>query len=74
MLMGASDDVARPALCDTVVKGAPPNALRSILYPDALHAFDVRSLPERAKYPFGTLGYNADAAKASWVTVLDFLK
>jgi dienelactone hydrolase len=57
-----------------VVKGVPPNTLRSILYPDALHSFDVRSLPERAKYPFGTLGYNAEAAGASWATVLDFLK
>jgi dienelactone hydrolase len=74
LLMGASDDVARPTLCDPVVKGVPPNTLRSILYPDALHSFDVRSLPERVKYPFGTLGYNAEAAGASWATVLDFLK
>jgi dienelactone hydrolase len=74
MLMGAIDDVARPALCEAVAKGAPPNTLRSISYPDARHSFDVRSLPERAEYPFGTVGYNAEAAKASWATVLDFLK
>jgi dienelactone hydrolase len=74
MLMGAIDDVARPAVCDTVVKGAPPNSLRTILYPDARHAFDVRSLPERDEQPFGTIGYNAEAANASWATVLDFLK
>lgn len=72
--MGAIDDVARPVLCDTVVKGVPPDAIRSILYPDARHSYDVRSLPERADYPFGTLGYNAGAAKASWATVLDFLR
>jgi dienelactone hydrolase len=56
------------------VKGAPPNSLRTILYPDARHAFDVRSLPERDEQPFGTIGYNAEAANASWAAVLDFLK
>jgi dienelactone hydrolase len=74
MLLGAIDDVARPATCDPVVKGAPPNSLRTILYPDARHAFDVRSLPERDEQPFGTIGYNAEAANASWAAVLDFLK
>jgi dienelactone hydrolase len=74
MLMGAIDDVARPALCDTVVKEAPLNRIRTIVYPNARHSFDMRSLPDRAEYPFGTLGYNAEAATASWVTVLDFLR
>jgi dienelactone hydrolase len=74
MLMGAADDVARPVACDAVVKGAPANTLRMMLYPDALHAFDSRGLPERAEYPFGTIGYNAAAAQASWATVLDFLR
>ena len=74
MLMGAIDEVARPAACDTVVKGAPLNSLRAILYPNAFHGFDSRGLPERAEYPFGTIGYNAEAAKASWATVLDFLR
>jgi hypothetical protein len=35
--------------------------LRTVLYPNARHAFDVRSLPERAE--FGRIGYNADAAQ-----------
>jgi dienelactone hydrolase len=72
MLMGAIDEVARPALCDPVIKGAPPDSLRTVLYPNARHAFDVRSLPERAE--FGRIGYNADAAQASWTTVLEFLR
>ena len=72
MLMGAMDEVALPALCDQAMKGAPPNSLHTVLYPNARHAFDVRSLPERAE--FGRLGYNADAAKASWAAVLDFLQ
>ena len=74
MLLGAVDDVALPALCDTVVKGAPPNSLRTIVYPDARHAFDFPNLPERVEQPFGTIGYNAEAARASWATVLDFLR
>jgi dienelactone hydrolase len=72
MLMGAKDEVALPALCDQVMKGAPPNSLHTVLYPNARHAFDVRSLPERTE--FGRLGYNADAAKATWAAVLDFLQ
>jgi dienelactone hydrolase len=74
MLMGTDDEVARPALCDTVARNAPPNGVRTIIYPNARHAFDVRSLPARAELPFGTIGYNADAADASWATVLDFLR
>jgi len=72
MLMGAIDEVARPALCDPVIKGAPPNGLRTVLYPNARHAFDVRSLPERAE--LGRIGYDADAAQESWTTVLEFLR
>jgi dienelactone hydrolase len=74
MLMGEIDDVARPALCDTIVQQAPPGGLRAVVYANARHAFDIHSLPERAEYPFGTLGYNAEAATASWAAVLDFLR
>jgi dienelactone hydrolase len=72
MLMGALDEVAIPALCERVIKGVSPNALRSVLYPNARHGFDMRNLPERGE--FGRLGYNADAAKASWTAVLEFLR
>jgi dienelactone hydrolase len=72
MLMGAMDEVALPALCDRAIKGAPPNSLHAVLYPNARHAFDVGGLPERAE--FGRLGYNAEAAKASWTAVIDFLR
>jgi dienelactone hydrolase len=71
MLMGAMDEVALPDLCDRAMKGAPPNSLHSVLYPNARHGFDMRGLPERAE--FGRLGYNAEAAKTSWLAVLDFL-
>ena len=72
MLMGAMDEVAIPALCDRALQGAPQNSLHSVLYPNARHGFDMRGLPERAE--FGRLGYNAEAARASWMAVLDFLR
>jgi dienelactone hydrolase len=72
MLMGARDEVALPALCDRAVRGAPPGSFRMVLYPGAHHGFDIRSLPERAE--FGRLGYQAEAAKASWTAVLEFLQ
>jgi len=72
MLMGAIDEVAIPALCDRVIKGVPSTNLRAIVYTNARHGFDMRSLPERTE--FGRLGYNPEAAKASWTAVLEFLR
>ena len=72
ILLGAIDEVAIPALCDRVAKGVPSTALRTIVYPHARHGFDMRNLPERTE--FGRLGYNAEAAEASWTTVLEFLR
>ena len=72
MLLGAIDEVAIPALCDRVAKGVPSSTLRTIVYPNARHGFDMRNLPERTE--FGRLGYNPEAARASWTTVLDFLR
>lgn len=74
MFLAADDDVARPAQCDPVAKGAPPGSLRVSTYADAHHAFDVRSLPRREQRPFGTLGYNAEAATDSWQKVREFLR
>ena len=42
MPLGAADDVASPALCTAVAKGAPPESLRVITYPNARHGFDHR--------------------------------
>jgi dienelactone hydrolase len=74
MLLGAIDDIAYPALCDAIVKGMPPEKLRTNTYPNARHGFDMRGLPERADQPSGAPGYNAEADKAAWAVVLDFLK
>ena len=74
MLLGGKDDVAYPSLCKPVVDGVPTDRLRVITYPDARHGFDIRGLSERSDQPPGAPVYNVEAAKASWVTVLDFLK
>jgi dienelactone hydrolase len=72
MLLGEKDDVAYPALCDPVVKNMPADRFRVITYPNARHGFDMRGLPEHNPSP-GTPAYNADAAKASWAAVVNFL-
>jgi dienelactone hydrolase len=74
MLLGGIDDVAPPALCTAVAKGVAPEKLRMITYANARHGFDMRGFPEHADRPSGTPEYNAEAAKASWEAVIDFLK
>ena len=74
LLLGEKDDIAFPNLCNAVVNGMPPDKLRTITYPNARHGFDMRGLPDRPDQPSGAPGYNADAARASWSAVLDFLK
>jgi dienelactone hydrolase len=74
MLLGQIDDIALPVLCDAVAKGMPSNKLHVIAYPNARHGFDMRGLPERADLPSGSPAYNAEAADASWLTVLRFLR
>jgi dienelactone hydrolase len=74
MLLGGSDDVASPALCDAIAKGVPADRLRVITYPNARHGFDLRGLPEGSGQPAGAPVYSAEAADASWTAVRDFLK
>ena len=72
MLLGAIDEVALPSLCEALVKKAPADSVRTIVYPGARHAFDVQSLPQRTE--FGGAGYNAEADQGSWAAALDFLR
>ena len=46
MLLGEADDIASPALCNTVTKGVPAEKLKVITYPNARQGFDMRGLPE----------------------------
>jgi len=73
MLLGGKDDIAYPSLCKPVVDGVPADRLTVITYPDARHGFDIRGFQGRADQR-GAPVYNPEAAKASWATVLDFLK
>ena len=72
MLLGAADDIAPPALCDSVAKGMPQEKLRVITYPGARHGFDQRGLSETRTS--GAPAYNMEAAKASWAAVVEFLR
>jgi dienelactone hydrolase len=72
MLLGAADDIASPALCNAMAKGAPAEKLKVITYPNARHGFDMRGLPETQVT--GAPAYNPKAAVASWAAVLEFLK
>jgi dienelactone hydrolase len=44
-----------------------------ITYDNARHGFDMRGLSGNADRPSGAPAYNAEAAKASWAAVIDFL-
>jgi dienelactone hydrolase len=72
VLLSAAHDIAPPALCNTVAKGAPAEKLQVITYPNARHGFDIRGLPETQVA--GAPAYNREAATASWAAVLEFLK
>jgi dienelactone hydrolase len=74
VLLGGKDDIAPPALCHAISKGVAPEKLRMITYDNARHGFDMRGLPGNADRPSGAPGYNAEAARASWAAVIDFLK
>jgi len=73
MLLGGKDDIAYPALCKPITDGVPADRLRVVTFPDARHGFDMRGFPATADTA-GAPAYNAEAAKASWATVMDFLR
>jgi dienelactone hydrolase len=75
MLLAGDDDVAPGKACqDAVRKNATPAAVKTVVYPGALHAFDVAELPARTQYPSGTIGYHPQAAAAAWAEVQNFLR
>jgi len=75
MLLAGDDTVARPAGCqEAAQKIANPDVVKAVIYPDALHCFDMSELPPRTYYDFGTIGYHPQAAAAAWEEIERFLQ
>jgi dienelactone hydrolase len=74
MLLGGDDEMTPAALCQEAARRvAVPAAVKIVVYPGALHAFDVPELPARMRYGFGAIGYQPEAAAAAWREVERFL-
>lgn len=75
ILLGADDDMTPPQLCQDAVKQvAAPASVKVVVYPGALHGFDVSELPAKIRYGFATMGYHPEAAAASTREVEQFLR
>jgi dienelactone hydrolase len=75
MLLGGDDDMTPAALCQEVAKNvAAPAIVKIVVYPGALHGFDVPELPAKKRYGFATIGYHPDAAAAARKEMEQFLK
>jgi dienelactone hydrolase len=74
MLLGGSDEMTPANLCEEVVKRtAAPAAVKVVVYPDALHAFDVAELPARMRRGLATIGHQPQATAAAWEEIWRFL-
>jgi dienelactone hydrolase len=74
MLLGGADDMTPAALCEEVTKKvSAPAAVKIVVYPGALHAFDVPELPAMVSYGLATIGHHPQAAAAARVQVEQFL-
>jgi dienelactone hydrolase len=75
MLLGGSDDIAVPSVCEALVDKAPiKQHLIVEKYQGARHGFDVVNAPPIMDIGGGmTIGYQQQAADASWQAILNFL-
>lgn len=76
MLLGGSDDIAIPSVCEELVDSvAIKQHITVENYPGARHGFDVQDAPPMLESGNGkTVGYQKEAAEASWQAILEFLK
>jgi dienelactone hydrolase len=75
MLLGGADDMTPAEPCqELVAKLAVPAATKLVVYPGALHAFDVPELPAKMRYGFATIGYHPQAAAAARKEIEQFLR
>lgn len=75
VLLGGSDDIADPAICEELVASATIEQQITVnIYPGARHGFDIKDAPPMLDIGNGmTIGYQREAAEASWVSILQFL-
>lgn len=75
LLLGGSDDIADPTVCEGLVASATTAKQITINnYPGARHGFDIEDAPPILDIGGGmTVGYQKEAAEASWVSILKFL-
>ena len=76
MLLGGSDDIAIPSVCEELVDSvAIKQHITVENFPSARHGFDVQDAPPMLESGNGkTVGYQKEAAEASWQAILEFLK
>ncbi len=75
MLLGGDDDTTPAKPCQEVAnRVAAPATVKIVVYPGALHAFDVPELSAKKRYGFGTIGYHPEAAAAARKEVEQFLR
>jgi dienelactone hydrolase len=74
MLLGGDDDMTPAKLCqDAVDRAAAPTTVKIVVYPGAVHAFDVAELPRRTKLGFASIGHDPAATAAARDEVDRFL-
>jgi len=75
MLLGGDDNMTPATLCQEAAKRVTaPATVKIVVYPGALHAFDVPDLPPKMRYGFATIGYQPEAAAAAGKEVEQFLR
>ena len=76
MLLGGSDEIAIPSVCEELVDSAPIKQHITVEnYPGARHGFDIQDAPPILESGGGrTIGYQQEAAEASWQAILEFLR
>jgi dienelactone hydrolase len=76
MLLGGSDDIAIPSVCEELVDSVLIKQHITVEnYPGARHGFDVQDAPPMLESGNGrTVGYQKEAAEASWQAILEFLR